>query len=123
MVQVGPHRITVDQSLRGGGEDAGPGPLELLGASLGACVAFYVRRFCEARALPTDGMRVEVQARSGDMPSRVARFDVHVVLPKELPERFHSVVERVAKTCPAHNTFVHGAEVGVTVGATVEVHA
>ena len=74
--EIGPHRITVDQPRRAGGEDAGPGPLELLGASIGACVAFYVRQFCVARALPCDGMRVEVATHSGVMPSRIARFDV-----------------------------------------------
>ncbi|MHB1070258.1 MAG: OsmC family protein, partial [Gemmatimonadaceae bacterium] len=44
--QVRSHRILVDQPERGGGADGGPSPMELLGVSLGTCVALYVQQFC-----------------------------------------------------------------------------
>lgn len=121
-VAIGQHRLTIDQPVSAGGNDAGPGPLELLGASLGACVAYYVYKFCETRALPHDRLRVEVTPHAAIAPSRIGHFDVRITLPLEMPERFMPLVERVAMSCPAHNTLSHGATVSLaleSVGAPV----
>jgi putative redox protein len=113
--QIRSHRIVVDQPVRGGGEDSGPAPLELLGASLGTCVALFVQQFCQARAIPHDGMRVEVEQTGAANPNRIGRFVVRVVLPGEVPEHHAAMLERVARSCPAHNTLAHGAEVAVVI--------
>ena len=111
--QVRSHRIVTDQPERAGGEDAGPSPLELLSMSLGSCVALYVQRFLYSRALPYEGMRVAVAQRATGTPGRVGEFVVRVVLPAELPEHAMEMLERVARSCPAHNTLHHGASVAV----------
>ena len=113
--QVRSHRVLVDQPVQGGGEDSAPAPIELLGASLGTCVAFYVQQFCDARGLPYEGMRVEVETVGASAPHRIGRFIVRVVLPTEVPGHYAEVIERVARSCPAHNTFANGAEVTVSV--------
>jgi len=109
--QVRSHRILVDQPEKGGGADAGPAPIELLGVSLGTCVALYVQQFCQSRGLPYDGLRVEVQQRGAQNPNRIGEFAVRVVLPGGVPEEHRAILERVARSCPAHNTLAHGAEV------------
>lgn len=108
------HRLVVDQPA-GVGNDEGPMPLELLGASIGTCVALYVQQFCETRGLPYEGMRVEVEQIGARNPSRVGRFDVRVVLQEEIPEAYAGMLERVARSCPAHNTLVAGAGVDVRI--------
>ena len=109
------HRIVVDQPERAGGGDTGPTPVELLGASLGTCVALYVQQFCQARALSSAGLRVEVMQHGAQNPNRIGRFDVRVELPEGMPEQYVPMLERVARSCPAHNTLTHGAEVRVEV--------
>jgi putative redox protein len=109
------HRVMVDQPEGAGGEDAAPMPLELLGAGLGSCVALYVQQFCASRELPYEGMRVEVQQRGARDPNRIGQFEVRVILPTELPGHYGEMVERVARSCPAHHTLVHGAEVAIAV--------
>lgn len=116
-VQIRSHVIVLDQPPTGGGEDAGPMPLELLGAALGSCVALYVQRFCAARSLPLDGMRVEVGTETATHPYRVARFDVRVVLPGALPERYVALLEGVVRACPAYNTLAGGAEITLDIAA------
>jgi putative redox protein len=111
--QIRGHRVVVDQPASGGGQDSGPMPIELLGASLGTCVALYVQQFCHARSLPYAGMRVEVDPRGAH--GRIGRFDVRVVLPEALPPHYAQMLERVARSCPAHNTLTQGAEVAVTI--------
>lgn len=115
VAQVRSHRILVDQTPRGGGSDAGPAPIELLGASLGTCVALYVQQFCHARKLSHEGMRVEVRTAGAANPNRIGEFRVRVVLPSELPAHYAEMLQRVAQSCPAHNTLVHGAEVDVEI--------
>lgn len=112
------HRVLVDQPA-GVGEDAGPMPLELLGASIGTCVALYVQQFCQARALPYEGFRVEVGTVGAQ--GRIGRFDVRVVMPEPLPAAYAAMLDRVARSCPAHNTLVHGAEVEVRVESPAPV--
>jgi putative redox protein len=112
--QIRGHRLIVDQPV-GAGNDEGPMPIELLGASLGTCVALYVQQFCNSRGLPYEGMRVEVQQIGAQGPSRVGTFDVRVVLQEALPPQYTELLERVSRSCPAHNTLVHGAEVAVRI--------
>lgn len=114
--QIRSHRLVVDQPA-GVGEDAGPMPLELIGASLGTCVALYVQQFCEARGLPYEGMRVELDQVGAQNPGRIAQYTVRVLLPVALPPQYAEMLERVARSCPAHNTLVHGAEVVVEIEA------
>lgn len=120
--QIRSHRVTVDQTHRGGGTDTAPSPIELLGASLGTCIAYYLQQFCHARKVSIGGLRVEVEQQGVKNPNRVARFVVHVVLPLDFPEMYAGMIDHVVKTCPAHNTLAHGAEVDVNVkGAALVV--
>lgn len=108
------HRVIVDQP-KAVGNDEGPMPLELMGASVGTCVALYVQQFCETRGLPYEGMRVEVEQIGARNPGRIGKFDIRVILQEEIPEEYSEVLERVAKSCPAHNTLVAGSEVAVRI--------
>jgi putative redox protein len=107
------HRVLVDQPTGCGGEDSAPMPIELLGAALGTCIAYYVREYLHARDLPYEGMRVEVEQRGAKDPARIAQFVARIILASELPAHHMELLERVARSCPAHGTFVHGAEVDV----------
>ena len=117
------HRVVVDQPRQAGGTDTAPAPIELLGVSLGTCVAYYVQQFCHMRRLPYEGLRVEVETTGAANPHRIGRFAVRVVLPEEIPEHYAAMLERVARSCPAHNTLQHGADVEVHVESGITAHA
>jgi putative redox protein len=118
-VAIRSHGLIVDQTVRGGGADSGPEPIELLGAALGSCVALYLRRFCEARGLPTTGLRVEVEQRGVTGPQRIGEFVVRVILPPSIPDRYAEMLERVARSCPVHNTLTNGAAVRVSLESPI----
>lgn len=118
-IQIRDHRLIVDQTVRGGGENAGPEPIELLGAALGSCVAYYVDKFCRARSLSCDEMVITVEQQMADHPRRIARFSVHVSLPDSFPGKYVEAIERVVQGCPAYNTLVRGAEVGLRVDRVI----
>lgn len=113
-IKIRSHEILVDQTLNGGGADSAPTPLELLGASLGSCIAYYVHQFFHTRGLPADGIVVAVSHRSTSNPTRIESFDVKVTLPAEVPQHYMPLLKRVIDICPAHNTLSMGAQIGVT---------
>jgi uncharacterized OsmC-like protein len=112
-IRIRSHEIIVDQTVRGGGDDSAPTPLELLGASLGSCIAYYIRQFLHTRSLPSADLRVEVSNTREKNPSRIDAFQVKVILPADIPARYMPMIERVLETCPAHNTLGMGAKIDV----------
>lgn len=119
--QIRTHRIVTDQSVRAGGDDSAPSPLELVSAALGSCIALYVHQFCESRGLPSRGLRVEVTPRNVTSPSRIAELGVRVCLPGELPPNAVEMLERVVRSCPVHNTLAHGVAISVAIGTGASV--
>lgn len=112
--QIRSHQLTVDQPRAAGGTDVGPAPLELLGTALGTCIAFYVQQFLHARGFAYEGMRVEVEQEKASNPARIGAFTARVVLPTALPPVQAELLERAARSCPAHGTLTHPAEVRLT---------
>jgi putative redox protein len=121
--QVRSHRVITDQSERAGGEDSAPSPIELISVALGSCVALYVHQFCLSRGLPHEGMSVEVLPHHAASPSRIAALDVTVRLPVALPPHAMEMLERVVRSCPAHNTLAQGAAVSVSIDTRAAAHA
>jgi putative redox protein len=119
--QVRSHRVLTDQSAHAGGADSAPSPIELISVALGSCVALYVQQFCQSRGLPHEGMRIEVMPHNAASPSRIDALAVTVKLPAALPPHALEMLERVVRSCPAHNTLVHGASVSVAIEAGTSV--
>jgi putative redox protein len=121
--QIREHRVITDQSMRVGGEDSAPSPMELVSAALGSCVALYVHQFCASRGLRHDGMRVEVTPRHFTNPHRIGELSVAVFLPGALSPHTVEMLERVVRSCPVHNTLAHGAAVSVSIEVGAADHA
>jgi hypothetical protein len=68
-------------------------------------------------------MRVEVAQHKASNPNRIGTFDARVVLPAPLPAGSVELLERVARSCPAHGTLTHAAQVLVTVEPEVAAAA
>jgi putative redox protein len=114
--QVGAHEIILDQPSSGGGQDAGPSPLDLLGASLGGCIALYVQRSLASRGVALDaGFRVEVTQYTVRNPYRVGRFEVRVLLPDDIVNRYQSLLQGVARACPAYHTLARTADIVIEI--------
>jgi uncharacterized OsmC-like protein len=109
------HKVSVDQPPQGGGEDRAPMPLELLPASLGTCVALFVKQFLATRGLDPAGMTVEVGTQGAPNPHRIGRFEVQVNVPGGIPDKYRDAVKRVAESCTVHHTLSGHPEIDVTI--------
>jgi uncharacterized OsmC-like protein len=112
-VAVREHVVRTDQPRAAGGDNSGPTPLELTSASLAACVALYVHRFCSRNGIDARGMAVEVNPIWRADPGRIARFDVLLHLPTSIPEHLAEALLEVARECPVHHTLVDDPEIVV----------
>ena len=108
-VVLGGHELLFDQPTTvAGGEDRGPSPLDVLGASVAACAHYYAAAFLHGRGLPTAGLSVEVETEKERAPSpRIGRLTMQVHLPPGLSEHQLVTVERAIKMCPAYGTLLH----------------
>ncbi|MGD0483913.1 MAG: OsmC family protein [Gemmatimonadales bacterium] len=109
------HKVHVDQPRQGGGVDSAPGPLELLPASLGTCVAYFIQQFLATRGVDPTGLEVAVGVAGAPNPHRIGRFEVRVRVPAGMPERYREAVMRAAETCTVHHTLSHTPEIAVTI--------
>lgn len=66
-VSIRQHRLVVDEPAALGGSDAGPNPIELLLAALGACQEITYRAYATALGIALDSVSVKL---SGDIDLR-----------------------------------------------------
>jgi ribosomal protein S12 methylthiotransferase accessory factor len=112
--ECGAHLIRTDQPAESGGEATAPDPFTLFLASLATCAGYYVLAFCDARKIPVDGVRVELDHEK-DAAGALATARVRVELPDGFPEKYVDGVRRAAEGCKVHKTLKHPPAVAVDV--------
>lgn len=95
-IHIRNHVMLTDMSVRDGGEDGGPAPVEIMGASMGACLATLVQAYCDSRGYTDGDVAVSLTIEMVDNPNRVGGFVADVELPKDVPERDK---EKLKKMC------------------------
>ena len=98
------HKVITDQPVEDGGSDAGLSPVELLVASLGTCIGYYVTVFCQRRKVSAEGLRVELDWEFAENPHRIGSIEARITLPIKLDEKDRAGLLRMAKGCTVHNT-------------------
>jgi putative redox protein len=82
-------------------------PTDLVATALGACILTILGIQADKHDVDLSGTRVTVQKHmSADLPRRIARLPVQVVVPVEVDERMRTVLERSAHTCPVHQSLL-----------------
>jgi ribosomal protein S12 methylthiotransferase accessory factor len=91
--------IRTDQSARNGGLGSAPQPFDLFLASIATCAGFYVKAFCDARRIPTDGLALRMDVERDHERHRVARLALEILLPEGFPEKHRDALVRAADQC------------------------
>ena len=102
-VEVGHHRVTVDESQELGGTDAGPSPQEMLAASLASCSAVTMEMYARRKGWDIGDVEVEVDYEPAQRGSPT-KFAMRVHLPKELPQEQREKLMQIVAKCPVHRT-------------------
>ncbi len=96
----GDHEIISDQSVTAGGKAEYPEPFDYFLASMPLCAAFYIRKFCDARDISTDGIKISQDNENIDPENKYKKkLTVSVELPESFPKKYHKALLAAANTC------------------------
>ncbi len=113
-IRVRGHDVGSDLPEKDGGRDQGPTPVELLGGSLGACIAVMVQGYCRKHGYDGD-VGVSLTLELADKPKRVGSIVVDLELPKGIPDDKMDAIRRIAECCPIHETLRNPPRVDIAI--------
>jgi putative redox protein len=101
-VEIGAHRLAVDEPPANGGEDLGVTPHDLYDSALGACKALTVLWYANRKHIPLEDVRVEVER--DDRAERQGTYRLRAVLHLSgaLSDAQRQELLAVAGKCPVH---------------------
>lgn len=110
-VEVDGHAVRVDEPPEAGGEDSGPRPTTLLGASLAGCIAITVEMYADRKGWDVGQLEVDVEmGYEGVVPTS---FEVGLKLPSHLDAEQKRRLLVIATKCPVHKVLAGEAHVHV----------
>jgi putative redox protein len=99
--------VRTDQRTEAGGEGSAPSPFDLFLASIATCAGFYVKGYCDTRALSTEGLELRMRVERNPETRMVAWLALDIRLPEGFPERYRDGVRRAADLCSVKKHLQH----------------
>ncbi len=125
-VMSGPHRFLADEPVAFGGLDSGPGPYDLLLASLGACTSMTIRIYADRKELPLERVTVRLTHKKVHVEDcedcegkgrTIDRIDRTIALEGALDAEQRKRLMEIADKCPVHRTLKTVNEIRTFEGA------
>jgi putative redox protein len=102
-VDIRAHQLTVDEPTDEGGDDEGPGPQELLAASLASCTAITMEMYAKHKGWDIGPVEVQVDYTPAERGCPT-RFKLALRLPSNCSPEQVERLQVIAAKCPVHRT-------------------
>jgi putative redox protein len=102
-VDLGPHRLTIDEPKELGGSDEGASPQQLLAASLAACTAITIEMYAKRKGWEIGTIEVDAEYEPPE-PTSPTKFRLTIKLPNDLSQEQVERLGAIAAKCPVHRT-------------------
>jgi len=103
--------IICDQPQENGGDDSAPGPYDYFVISLSMCATYFVRSFCQARKINTDGLEIFMDANK-DSEGK-ANFNIGLQLPNDFPSKYREAVLKAIEGCSIKKAIENGPQFSI----------
>lgn len=98
-VDVGGFVIHTDQPLSAGGEGSAPEPFTTFLASLASCAGIYLLGFCQARSIPTEGVRLVQHHERDPKTHKLTQVRMEIEVPAGFPEQYLPALRNTVSHC------------------------
>jgi putative redox protein len=103
VVKVRQHRLSCDEPVDQGGNDAAPSPQELLAASLASCTAVTMEMYADRKGWDLGAVEVACEYTPAERGCPT-KFTVTLRLPSDLSDEQVQRLKVIATKCPVHRT-------------------
>ncbi|WP_404340284.1 OsmC domain/YcaO domain-containing protein [Pseudoalteromonas mariniglutinosa] len=115
--------VIADQPIRYKGDGSAPSPFDYFLASSALCAAYFIKVYCNARDISTDGIRV-AQNNIVDPEDRYNQvFQIQVELPEGLSDKDRTGILRSVERCTVKRVIQTGPEFKIDTVASLEDNA
>ena len=108
-------KINTDQPKKAGGEETAPDPFSLFLSSIGTCTGIYVLRFCQERKLPTEDLKLTLEAHWNETIKLVDTIELTIKTGESFPDKYKNALMKVAKLCTVKRTLETPPSINLTV--------
>jgi ribosomal protein S12 methylthiotransferase accessory factor len=105
--EVGGFTVRTDQPPQAGGGGTAPAPFDLFLASIATCAGIYVKGYCDARGIATEGLGLEMHVERDADQRMVTRLTLEIRLPEGFPDKHREGVVRAADHCAVKKHLLH----------------
>ena len=108
------HRVLTDQPVKAGGDNEAPAPFDYFVVSIGTCVGFFIKRYCQTKGIDSEGISVQLTTQHNEKKA-VTGFAMTISVPEGFPDKLHNALIKVADQCTVKKTMLSNPDFQITV--------
>lgn len=93
------YEITTDQLVKYGGDGEFPEPYKLFLASVASCGGYYLLKFCEARNIDHQKIKMKMVYSWKDKEKESPLFEIKIKVPEDFDEKYIIPLQKAVEQC------------------------